>query len=620
MATLTFDDSKPTVFQPTLIGPSGAELLGRFCSVSTELTEIVRAQVRDEEARMPEVIFAELVHEGEGRAGNILGRPALREFEIPLIGGSSVPPERQLALSDLSVTLEGDRVVLWSRSHDKEVRPRLTSAHAFGRSSLRVYRFLAPLQAQDHQRVSGWSWGVLGGAPRLPRVASGRAVLAAAEWNLEKTDLASLRAATPVERLRAIRAMRKRLEIPRVVSLVDGDNVLPVDLENTLQLDSFIQLVQSREAAKLQELLLTEGGGGTAASSVEGNFVTEIAIPFVTVESATSTSPVVRDERVNVTSITRARERAHSLTEVPARTFVPGSAWLYMKFYCGQSAVDRVLIDVVARSLEDARERRDATRWFFIRYADPDWHLRLRVKTSSNEARHALLDELSRRASDLLLNGVVQKLETSTYVREFERYGGGISIELFEELFEIDSDVALAICAGLGDDGGEELRWRLALVGCHVMLDALDLGLNQRVSLLKSARDAMAAEQRASKSLEIELGTKFRNERRHLEALVAQVLTAAPPDPAFAHLMRLSRRARPIVQKLRRLEREGLLLRPINEMAWDVLHMHVNRILPSSHRRQEFVIYDWLHRLYKGQAARAKMTAKELPGDDAFGE
>jgi hypothetical protein len=73
-------------------GPSGAQLLGRFCHADPLLQEYVARLVQAEEALRPDAVFAEIVHLPEGRMGNILARPVLRDFEIPYLGGAAVPP------------------------------------------------------------------------------------------------------------------------------------------------------------------------------------------------------------------------------------------------------------------------------------------------------------------------------------------------------------------------------------------------------------------------------------------------------------------------------------------------------------------------------------------------
>src|SRR5262249_31926365 len=88
-------------------GPSGARLLGRFCHGDPRLHRHVEQHVRAEEPLEPDAVFAEIVHLPEGRLGNILARPVLREYEIPYLGAAGVPVERQILVTDLRVSVTG---------------------------------------------------------------------------------------------------------------------------------------------------------------------------------------------------------------------------------------------------------------------------------------------------------------------------------------------------------------------------------------------------------------------------------------------------------------------------------------------------------------------------------
>src|SRR6185312_15616780 len=80
-----------TIALHAISGPSGASLLGRFCHGDADLTALVKAHLRDEEAQRPDAIFAEVVHLPEGRVGNVLLRPLLRAHEIAWLGRSGAP-------------------------------------------------------------------------------------------------------------------------------------------------------------------------------------------------------------------------------------------------------------------------------------------------------------------------------------------------------------------------------------------------------------------------------------------------------------------------------------------------------------------------------------------------
>jgi hypothetical protein len=91
-------------------GPSGAKLLGRFCHGDPQLTRFVEQHLRAEEAFRPEAIYAEIVHFPEGRIGNVLLRPVLREYEITYLGLSGAPREKQIPVADLLVSVIGSRI------------------------------------------------------------------------------------------------------------------------------------------------------------------------------------------------------------------------------------------------------------------------------------------------------------------------------------------------------------------------------------------------------------------------------------------------------------------------------------------------------------------------------
>lgn len=221
-------DAAPRIVFRGASGPSGASMLGRFCHGDPELLEGALRHLRDEEKLAPDVIFAEIVHLPEGRIGNVLARPLLRDYEIPYLGRSGAADERQIRIDDLDLSLQEGRLVLTSRSLGKEIRPRLTTAHNTEGRSLGLYRFLARLSHQGLVRGLGWSWGSHDSLPFLPRVRIGRAVVSPRTWNAAQPELKELQDDREHEAFRKVTAWRRDRDLPRFVGLADGDNVLPI--------------------------------------------------------------------------------------------------------------------------------------------------------------------------------------------------------------------------------------------------------------------------------------------------------------------------------------------------------------------------------------------------------
>jgi thiopeptide-type bacteriocin biosynthesis protein len=211
-------------------------------------------------------------------------------------------------------------------------------------------------------------------------------------------------------------------------------------------------------------------------------------------------------------------------------------------------------------------------------------------------------------------DGSLWKMQLDTYDREVERYGGSDGIALAEEIFQADSEAVLEILDMLeeGDEGSDE-RWRLAIAGIDRLLGDFGFGPEARRPLVEATRLKFEKELSADVGVRRQLGDRFRKESRKLEPLLDRSRDDETSlAPGLAVLRSRSERLAPLVEELRARERAGRLSLPLAEIVPSFVHMHVNRILRSGHRKHELVLYDFLSRLYESRAARAKFV--ECPG------
>jgi lantibiotic biosynthesis protein len=574
-------------------GASGAALLGRFCHADPALQREVEQHLRADEAQQPDAIFAEIAHLPEGRIGNILARPLLREYEIPYLGGSGAPPEKQLPLTDLMVSVRDQRVILRSTRLGREIIPRLTSAHAWQHERASVYRFLCALQLQGRSPGVLWDWGALGSAPFLPRVVHGRLVFSLARWLVDQKELKPLAESSAEARFQAVQDWRVARKLPRYVVLADHDNTLPVDLENVLSIDSFLHIVKSRSAIELREMW--PAPDQLCATGVEGAFVHELIVPFV--------------RRAEAPCALRVVEKQQGATSA-ARWFAPGSEWLYSKIYSGVVTADRVLREVIDPLLRRAVETGAAERWFFLRYSDPEPHLRVRFQGQPDRLREEVLPALQAALAPWLEDGRIRSMQLDTYEREIERYGGGLGVLLSERVFHHDSAAVVELMNSLDpSDAGLDQRWKLALCGMDRMLDDFGFDLPAKAELVKSTRAGFLAEFKADERVIEQLGERYRKERKGLEHLLDRTNDASSPlSVGLEVLARRSALLQSIAEELRAAEHSAQLTRPLSDIVLSYLHMHANRMLRSSHRAQELVMYDLLTRFYSAQIARQRQT------------
>jgi len=251
------DDSKPNIHIHSVGGSSAANLLGRFCHVDNKLEEYVKEITRFETSQNQDVIYAEIVHLPESRLGNILLRPVLREYEIPYLAKSSVPPDYQILLSDLYIMRRRGKIVLRSKKLNKEVVPRLSTAHNYSMNAMPVYHFLCDLQTQGLRGVVGFNWGILSQEfDFLPRAVYKNTILALATWKIKTDDFRKfIDRQNNTEIKSNIQKWRKEKNIPQLVLLTEGDNALLVDFENILSIKMLFSAIKKHSEFALTEFL-----------------------------------------------------------------------------------------------------------------------------------------------------------------------------------------------------------------------------------------------------------------------------------------------------------------------------------------------------------------------------
>lgn len=573
------------LFLPGAHGPSGARVLGRFCHADPELHRLVRGHLRAEEALDPEALFAEVVHLPDGRAGNVVCRPVLRDYEVPFLGRSGAPLERQLPITDLLVSIQGERIVLRSRRLGRRLIPRLSTAQNYHARSLRLYKFLCDLQDEGSLSTLGWEWGLFKHARFLPRIRVGRLVFARACWRLDHEELRALAKQSGTALFRAVQALRRERGLPRWVLYAEHDQELLVDFDNVLSVETLIDTVKAQPRAMLFEMF--PGPERLAVCGPEGRFTHEIIIPFTCKKEAT-----------------RAGGTAVRSATVPAapRTFIPGSDWLYAKLYTGAATADQVLRDVVAPVTRQALACGHADGWFFLRYRDPDCHLRWRLHGAADALRNRVMQAVAVAVKPLLEDGRIRKVQHDTYEREEERYGGPVGIGFAERIFQIDSEAVLAIVERFSGDAGVDARWRLCLRGMDLFLEALGLSWSEKRAIVKSARLAFAENFPAEPQ---SLGKKFRAERASLAKLLDPEQDEASPLAAGLEILRRSsERLAPIAAELRAAIEAGRVTVPLPALGGHYIHLHANRLLRSAQRAQESVLYFFLDRLYESREAQ----------------
>lgn len=561
-----------------LAGPSAVMALSRFCHVDGTIESAVRDLVRLEEALFPEALFVEVVHLPQERVGNVVSRPVLRGYEMPLLGESALPVEQQIRISDLLMRVDERGIVFWSRHHNRRVIPRLSNAFNHRhRLNLPSYRFLGAAQVDGLSSPLEWRWGLLANARFLPRVVFQDVVLCRASWRVGNRGF---RSETDFQSACAVADWAVEKGLPRHVCRLDDDRELVFDLDDPLDALEFAKH-RWRPDDRVYEMFPTPEE--FVATGPDGGYLAELLIPYVARTSKELEAPAP----------------ALSTVDIHGGASAPG--WLSLKVYLEEAAADRFLLDVARTCAADAVARGFFSLWFFIRYGDPDWHLRLRFRQGEQRKVSDGLSFVMERLLGLV-GSVVRRIEIANYEQEVERYGGPECIALAEEIASADSVAAIEVLniersMGLPYDE----RWRLVLASVVKLVEDFRLTDEQRLQLFASFRDNLVKEFAMGKAFFRENAVRFREERTFLRSVIGGLYEG----PAMGSFLARSMKLKTSVERYREVLGSGRAERLLPVVA-SFAHMAANRLLREDHRRQELRIYDLLTQALRSEAARGR--------------
>lgn len=212
-----------------------------------------------------------------------------------------------------------------------------------------------------------------------------------------------------------------------------------------------------------------------------------------------------------------------------------------------------------------------AAQWFFVRYADPKPHLRLRFGGPPDLLLRELLPYICSWAQDLITDGSCTELTFATYERELERYGGPTAMRVAEAIFSVDSG-AVAEMLAIARGGRTSLDpTAVAVLSVDSLL--VDLGLDEPARLALY-RDSGAARRQT--------GAEYRRRKVQLRRLLGgrQPGPDIAGEPALTRILQARRASMaPLVVRWKALAAGGELTKPYDRICRSIVHMHCNRLL-----------------------------------------
>jgi thiopeptide-type bacteriocin biosynthesis protein len=576
---------------PNLGASAAGRNLGRFADLLGAAPPALRRAAQAEQERVPRHVWAELVYlPRRFRSANVIVRPPVRSHEIVLGTSAGVSPSKVIPLDQLVVgTRAGRFYVRWPA---EAVEVVVCAGHMLNTGGApSVVRFLSDVNRDGQPQLSSFDWGPASDFPFLPRVRVGRIVLSPAEWRIDSwCGPQQLSSDSPRTFRSAVEHWRATWQVPRHVALTTGDNRLLLDLEDKAQLEELRAVVRgSREGGSivLQEVLpdldqLWLAGPG-------GHYVSELVVSLVRRADGEQVEP---DRRLGATPSPVVASTAPSPHGTASeRLRPPGSEWLFAKLYCPRALEEDVLNGAMLDFVEEEMAAGLASEWFFLRYADPDPHIRLRLRGEPATLTTRLLPRLCAWASDLMAEERCSRFSLDTYEREIERYGGPPAMDAAEALFAADS---LAVCRLLRLLQGSALgmdRVELAVLTVDDLLGGLGLDAASRAQWCREGltnRHESGSEYRQRK---VRLRSLLSRRSEPSGAVTGDVTGDMPGSETIWTILEARRSvAAEVAGRLRHLENVGQLAHRPDALYRSYVHLHLNRLLPYGSNLEQRVL------------------------------
>jgi len=538
------------------IGSGLTPLIGRFAFLKSNIRQLCEELAKKEQLDYQHFCLAEIGHIPKGRLGNISSRPLLSEYEIPYLTYPGIDNEKSLDINSLWVNVQNNKVFLWSKKLEKYILPRLSTAHNYSApDNFKIYRFLCDLQYYyDKQAPNVWSWGN-NQSNFYPRVIYQNFILSPALVIINKQFINYTHGAIDIKVIYSyLNEIVRKFDISNLFFLVQGDNELLIDINNTWCLENVLKVLNTSNRVELKEYI-----------KPSGDFRDEILLPIVSNHKFDLPSPKI--DFVNFDNI--------------ERTFYPTSFnWLYLKIYGGNLSINRLIIESLPLLVDDSVFKENCSKWFFIRYNDPKCHIRIRFLPTTADVHSKLFESINLWLNKVKIRHLIRDISYATYEREIERYGVE-TIELCESIFHYSSKFIVSFYR-LSEDLNNDLN-SFSLLSTYLIIKEI-LG-TESVNFIKSnANPSILNMDKAYSRKDLN-----KDALKHFEIAIELLSVANPLTYSFSNLLLEFKLATiPLIAEVQAKTKDSI---KFNNILRSIIHMHINRIYKENNNYWESLIY-----------------------------
>ncbi len=284
------------------------------------------------------------------------------------------------------------------------------------------------------------------------------------------------------------------------------------------------------------------------------------------------------------------------------RVFVPGDKWIYFELYTSPLISDNLIKNEIFKATKTLIKEKVISKWFFIRYNNPNYHLRLRLKIKDHFPIDYVVEIINKHLSKYSKTGFLYNIVIGTYQREIERYGR-ITISNAENIFFQDSDFTVQLLRTKSSRSGH-YRWLAGIKSIDQLLNDFNLDIDRKKNFLGELNSLFGKEFNKGPDQAKMISKRYREYKEDIKNTIEE------PENGYQEIKRLldirSKKIKNDIEKIEFVSQLKLLEQPIENIITSLIHMSMNRLFTTEQRFNEMILYDFLFRYYKSKLARNK--------------
>ena len=340
------------------------------------------------------------------RLWNVISKKNIFNRNI-LVNGNGID-ENFILIKDIKIFLDRDNTFIIT---DKDNNRINVDSYSMANISLKhdIIKFLE-LISNKSTNIFNFIYSI-NSLPlsHISRLQMNEIILFPESWRIYKSEF---------EKFNNIKELFMKRNIPFQIVINEGDQILPINI-----LNKYDEIILEEYIMKNEDILISEKLTGSLSDIVRttaGELSSEITLTILSNDKKKKLKNKINDRNC----------------DNRIQTFNGEFGWVYFSFYIDESLQDEFLKKYINIFFKDN------LKGFYIRYADPKPHLRIRIYIEENEKE--TLRKVFELQSSLLEKGFIHDFKINTYIRELERYGYH-NIEKIEQLFCTDSLLCLEI-------------------------------------------------------------------------------------------------------------------------------------------------------------------------------